>query len=318
MASRLRGALIIAALAALAGTGCGGSEGEDIAAPGSTVQGSGTLVYALAGKVRELDPLLATSRSELLVTRQLHEPLVASLTGPFGEIRRSRGLAIAWRSTPDREIWSFRLRMGIRFQDGTPLNAAAVLANAERWRTLEAGRELLPELVAADAPRPDLVRFILSRPVPDFAERLASPRLGIVSPRALRPHSGTAAQLLGARRSGTGPFELRERLPRSIVLAGNTEWWGTRLDLGPALDQLQFEVVPALRDRLDVLEAGEVQVADGLDPGAIGELRSDPLLTFVKGKGGAVLGMERSVRGIDSATAIEPLSDVWLTVVGTQ
>jgi peptide/nickel transport system substrate-binding protein len=316
--SRLCGALAIAALAAALVAGCG-DDGEGAAAPGSSARSGGTLVYALAGEVRELDPLLAISRPDLVVTRQVHEPLVASLAGPFGEVRRSRGLAIAWHSTPDREIWSFRLRMGIRFQDGTPLNASAVLANAERWRTLAAGQELLPELVAADAPRPDLVRFILSRPAPDFPERLASPRLGIVSPRSLRPHSGSFARLARQHRSGTGPFELRARLSGGpIVLAGNTAWWGTRLDLGPALDQLQFEPVGSPRRRLDLLEGGEVQVADELGAGAVPKLRSDPLLTYVKGAGGSVLGLERSVRGIESATAIEPFSDVWLTVVGSR
>lgn len=316
---RLRGALAIAALAALAGTGCGGDEGDATGVAGGAVPGGGTLVYALAAQARELDPLLATARPELVVTRQVHEPLVASLRGPYGDVRRSRGLAIAWRSTPDREIWSFRLRQGIRFQDGAAFNASAVLANAERWRSLDAGRELVPELVAADAPRPDLVRFILSDPVPDFPERLASPRLGIVSPRALRPHSGVAARLAGSERSGTGPFELRERLPGGpIVLAGNTEYWGTRLDLGPALNELEFEIVPSLSERLELLEAGQVQVADELDSATVERLRANPLLTYVGGPGNAVLGLERSVRGIDSATAIEPLSNVWLTVVGTE
>src|SRR5919109_155318 len=204
---RLCGALAIAAVAA-AIAGCG-DDGDGAAAPGSAARGGGTLVYALAGEIGELDPLLATSRSDLLVTRQVHEPLVESLAGPFGDVRRSRGLAIAWHSTTDREIWSFRLRMGIRFQDGTPLNATAVLANVERWRTLTAGRELLPELVAADAPRPDLVRFILSRPVADFPERLASPRLD--RRPALRP----AAHLRhGNRRRGARPPALgaRDRL----------------------------------------------------------------------------------------------------------
>jgi ABC-type transport system substrate-binding protein len=123
---------------------------------------------------------------------------------------------------------------------------------------------------------------------------------------------------VGAERSGTGPFELREGLPGGpVVLAANTAWWGTRLNLGPALDQIQFEVAPTQRERLGLLRAGDVQVADELDAGAISQLRADPLLTYVKGDGGTVLGIQRSVRGIDSATAIEPLSDVWLTVVGS-
>jgi ABC-type transport system substrate-binding protein len=305
-----------ALLATAAGCGSGGGETAGL---GSGVSGSGTLVYALPGGVREVDPLLAGSRSELLVTRQVHEPLVDNLTAPFGDVRRARGLAIAWRSAAGGEIWSFRLREGIRFQDGTPLNASAVLANAERWRTLAPGRQLLPELVAADAPRPDLVRFILSAPAPDLPERLSSPRLGIVSPRALRPHSGFAAQLARTDRSGTGPFELRERSADGpIVLARNTGWWGTRLELGPALDELEFEVVPGRSERVATLIQAGAQVADSLQASDIPELRADPLLTYVRARDGTVLGLERSVRGIDSATAVDSLSGVWLTVVGSE
>jgi peptide/nickel transport system substrate-binding protein len=316
MPARLLGALAVAAVAALA-AGCGGDDDQSASGPAARALGGSTLAYALAGPVGDSDPLLARSRSDEIVARQIHEPLVASLSAPFGSVRRSRGLAIAWHSTQDREIWSFRLRSGIRFEDGTPFNAAAVLANAQRWRTLAPGRALLPDLVAVDAPRPDLVRFILSRPVRDLPERLASPRLGIVSPRALRPHNGTAARLAQPDRSGTGPFELREaEAGGQLLLAANTDWWGARLDLGPALDQIRFEIAPRAGDRLAMLESGDVQVADELDPGAIRRLRADPLLTYVAGSGGAVVGLQRSVRGIDSATAIEPLSNVWLTVVG--
>ena len=103
-----------------------------------------------------------------------------------------------------------------------------------------------------------------------------------------------------------------------MLVAANTSWWGTRLGLGPALDQVNFEVEPSAERRVDLLVAGEVQVAEALGPAAVAELRRDPLLTYLRGSAGEVLGLERSVRGIHSATAIEPLSDVWLTVVGAQ
>jgi peptide/nickel transport system substrate-binding protein len=316
----LRGAVLAAALAVLAAAGCGDDDGGAGAVGDAGLEpGTGdALVYALAGRARELDPLLARIRPEQVVARQVHEPLVESLTGPFGEVRRQRGLARSWRPSRDREIWRFELRRGVHFQDGTPFNASAVLVNAERWRTLAPGRALLPELVAADAPRPDLVRFILSRPVGDLPRRLASPRLGIVSPAALRPRSGRAADLVRTDRSGTGPFELRERERERIVIARNVAWWGTRLDLGPALDQVEFRLVPTDRERLALLRGGTAQVADSLPRVAVSEIRADPLLTFLTGGGREVLGLERSVRGLDSASAIEPLSEVWLTSVGVE
>lgn len=320
MLARLRGAAVAAALVALVGAGCG----DDESAPGvAGIVGAEPgadepLVYALAGRPDELDPLLARTRPDQILTRQIHEPLVESLSGPFGEVRGERGLARAWRPSRDRVIWRFELRRRVRFQDGTPFNASAVLANAERWRTLVPGRALLPELLAADAPRPDLVRFILSRPVADFPLHLASPRLGIVSPAALRPRSGQAAELARDDRSGTGPFELRERSGETIVIARNVAWWGTRADLGPALDQVELRVVRTDPERLALLREGTVQVADSLPASAVSQIRADPLLTYVGGNGGEVLGLERSVRGIESASAIEPFSEVWLTRIGVE
>lgn len=316
MRRRARGLWLTAALALIAvlAPGCGDDEAT---VSGTRVKpGMGdTLVYALAGGVREVDPLRVATRSEQLVSRQVHEPLVARLDGPFGDVRRQPGLARSWHSSPDGEIWRFRLRRAVRFQDGIPFNAGAVAANAERWRTSERGRELLPELVAADSPRPDLVRFVLSRRVADLPGRLASPRLGIVSPGALRPAGGREARLSREVRSGTGPFELRELERQRVVLARNVEWWGTRAGLGPALNQVELHVVPAGRDRLEQLARGSVQAADALPPAFRDEIREDPLLTAVGGSGDGVLGMQRSVRGIESASAIESLSGVWLTRV---
>jgi peptide/nickel transport system substrate-binding protein len=316
----IRGGLVAAAAILTAAGGCGDDNRVDggAADAGAALGAAGTLVYALDGGVRRLDPLLATTRAEQLVTRQAHEPLVERLRGPSGDGRREPGLARSWRPSRDREIWRFELRRRVRFQDGTPFNAAAVLVNADRWTEREQGRALLPELVAADAPRPDLVRFILARPVADLPKRLASPRLGIVSPAALRRGGRRAGGVSLIDRSGTGPFELRERERGTIVIARNVGWWGSRIGLGPALDQVEFRVAPGGRERLALLRGGTAQAADSLRPAARSAIRRDPLLTYVAGGGDRILGLERSVRGIDSASTIEPLSQVWLTRVGVE
>jgi len=67
------------------------------------------------------------------------------------------------------------LRDGVRFTNGTPFNAAAVLANARRWQSEPEGRALLLGLFAVDAPRPDVVRFLFNRPAPDVARELSHP-----------------------------------------------------------------------------------------------------------------------------------------------
>lgn len=312
---RLGGALLRVGLLALAvlAPGCGGGSSESAAGGAGQPTSGGTLAIALPEGPRELDPLLASTRADLLLVRQIHEPLIESLAGPYGDVRRLPGLALSAHPSADRTIWRLRLRQGVRFQDGTRFNASAVLENAQRWRTTAEGKALLPGLVAADAPSPDLVRFIFDRPDAELPKQLSSPRLGVVSPRAVR----SPRTLARGERTGTGAFELRERGPTGVLIARNTEWWGTEHQLGPALDQVQFRVVRGAAQRLMLLRRGEVQVAERLGPAQVARLRRDPLLTELPGPGGTGLGLERSVRGIETAGEIPTLSGVWLTRIGT-
>ncbi len=304
---------------ALALGACGdGDENGGTAAEDRPAEG-GTLTFALVSAPDELDPLYADDRSSQVVARQIYEPLTDSLSGPYGDVRELPGLAPLTGSSSDDSVWRFRLRPRIRFQDGQPFNASAVLVNAERWIATPEGRGLLPGLDAVDAPRPDLVRFILDRPDPAFGERLADPRLGLVSPRALRSRAPGAARLdprAALAGSGTGAFELRELdADAPVVLARNVEWWGARFDLGPALDQLVFPAIEEGARRVAALTGGEAQVADQLTEAEARELRADPLMTIAGHGRGPLIGYERSVRGIGPGGEVPALSDAWLTTI---
>ncbi len=261
----------------------------------------------------DLDPLLATGREQELVGQQVHEPLVATLHPPYGRGEALPGLALSVLPSRDRTIWTAQLRSGVRFHDGTPFNAAAVVANARRWASSAQGQALLPDLFATDAPRPDVVRFQLNRPVRDFATRLAAPQLGIVSPESMRPQSGRGARVSGAGAAGTGPFELSDISTGRIVLARYAPWWGSPLGLGPALDSIEFGSDADERSRLAALQGGEVEVADSLPTGSLARVAADPLLTVLPGP--ERIGLSRAVRGIDSDQP-QSFSGVWLTTVG--
>ena len=130
----------VAVLLAAALPGCGGEgatrfSGEAVTDAG----GGGELVFAIAVDPGSLDPLRASSGSAQIVARQVFEPLVESLDGPYGEGNDRRGLALGWSPSGDFRVWSFQLRAGVRFQDGSPFNAGAVLANVSRWRTVARG-----------------------------------------------------------------------------------------------------------------------------------------------------------------------------------
>jgi peptide/nickel transport system substrate-binding protein len=311
---RLRAATF-ALLGLLALAGCGGSGGSPsrVNTGLPPAGGGGTLAYALPALPGTLDPLAAQTRAEQTVTRQVFEPLIGRLSGPYQQAPPQAGLALEARPSRDRTTWTVTLRPNVRFQDGTPFNAAAVLANSQRWQTDASGQSLLPHLFAVDAPRPDEVRFLLDQPVPDLVRRLSSPQLGIVSPRALDPQSGhNASFLTDAAGSGTGAFQVGPRGPGRQMLSRFAGWWGSSMGLGPSLDGVTFVLAPKSSQRLRLLQGGAVQVADPLGAPGLRAAGSDPLLDVVGGPVSGI-GVEGSVRGIDSASAIPVLSSVWLT-----
>jgi peptide/nickel transport system substrate-binding protein len=311
---RLRAATL-AALALLALAGCGGS-GDSRARVNTGLPpagGGGTLAYALPALPSTLDPLAAQTRAEQTVTRQIYEPLIERLSAPYVSAAPQAGLALEARPSRDRTTWTVTLRSNVRFQDGTPFNAAAVLANSRRWQSDPAGQGLLPHLFAVDAPRPDEVRFLLDQPVPDLVRRLSSPRLAIVSPHALEPQGGQGARFLpDATGSGTGAFEAGPSGPGRRMLSRYAGWWGSPMGLGPSFDGVTFVLAPQPSQRLRLLQEGSAEVADPLGPSGLRAAGSDPLLDTVGGPLTGI-GLEGSVRGIGSARAIPVLSSVWLT-----
>jgi peptide/nickel transport system substrate-binding protein len=307
---------LLVAVAAVAAVGCGDDQGAAAVGGVGEAGEGGTLVWALAERPASLDPLFADSPSERLVSRQIYEPLVARLSGPFDDARDVGGLAATVERGARGRIWRLHLRSGVRFQDRTPFNAAAVLAHFERWQSQPLGSGIRPAPeVLADSPKPGLVRFILSPPDPGFGERLASPRLGIVSPRALAGIGPAELTPSAAAASGTGPFELRERERDRMLLARNTDWWGSERGLGPAIDQLELTVVEDSGARVGQLAHGLVQVADDLGADERRRVREHPLLTVVPEPDGVGLGVERSVRGIPADEIGPPLNTVWLTTI---
>ena len=298
--------------AAVVGAGCGG-DGPDEAAIGAAASPtqSASVTWAVADSPEILDPLYARTRTDRLAARQVYEPLVAQLGGPFDFSRVRPGLALSLQPSADRTVWRARLRSGVRFHGGEPFNAAAVLANVDRWLAVPEGREQLGELLA-DAPRPGLVRFILPAPDPRFDRRLASPRLGIVSPLALEAAAGAPLSANREPANGTGAFELREGDDDRLLLARNTGWWGSDRGLGPGVDQIELRAVADPEERLGLLGDGLVRAAE-LEPAQLDEVTADPLLTVVRNGGEALTGIERSVRGIPAGEPAPSLNAVWVT-----
>jgi peptide/nickel transport system substrate-binding protein len=220
----------------------------------------GTLRVALAGPIGSLDPRAADA--DPLVVGQVFEGLVAR--GANGVVP---ALATKWIVGPDGLTWTFTLRSGVVFHDGTPLDGPAVV------KALSTGAR--PPLGKV-APGPDALTVVLLTAEPDgrLLSALATPAFAIASPT-----TPTA---------GTGPFRFAAapRGPQGtqpLVLERNDRYWradaaGQRL---PYLDGLTFTSMPDPAARLAAIRAGTVDYVQDLALADIGAIRTDPSLQLV-------------------------------------
>lgn len=224
-----------------------------------------TVTVAIAAEPLRLDPHDARDAPSSLINFHLYDRLLE--LDADGKVMP--GLARAWRISPDGKEYTLELRSGVRFHDGEPLTAAAVVANFQRLLspdTTLARAELIRPYVASVAAVDEATVVIrLHRPLAPFLRYLAHESLGIVSPRSIRQ----AQSGRDFRPSGTGPFQLVEWTPgERVTLAAFPDHWRGR----PEIDRLVFRPVPDGASRALAVEAGGADVAFPIDPVHIGRL----------------------------------------------
>ena len=130
----LKFALPVVAFLALIAAGCGGGDNESTGgtSPSETTGGGGggTLVFGSAADPVALDGILVSDGESSRVIEQIFETLVDLKPGTTDV---EPGLAESWESSEDGTAWTFHLRQGVKFQDGTDFNADAVCFNFDRW-----------------------------------------------------------------------------------------------------------------------------------------------------------------------------------------
>ena len=127
-ARRLLAAALAAALAtSLAACAQSGREGGEGGGAGAT---GGTLVFGAPGAPDMFDPIFAQDGENFRPARQMFDTLI---TYEQGSAELTPGLATSWTPSENGTVWTFKLREGVRFHDGTPFNAEAVCFNFNRW-----------------------------------------------------------------------------------------------------------------------------------------------------------------------------------------
>ena len=216
----------------------------------------GTLRVGVSTPLGPLDP--RAKDADPLVVGQIFEGLVAR--GPNGA---APALATRWLVGPDGRSWTFTLREGVVFHDGSAADAPAVA------KSFSPGDD--PIIEKAEAP--DARTIVLTTRVPygPFLSALATAPYAVVSPLS--------------KLSGTGPFRVPSggEAARPLVLERNDRYWradasGQKL---PYLDRLSLTSIPDPGTRLASIRAGNVDLVTDLALSDIGAVRADPNLQLV-------------------------------------
>ncbi len=266
-AARLAAALLVLALPAAACT-VGAKRSRPTSASTSA---SKTLVVDTVFDVRTADPEREAEFTGNLVTHALYDTL---LTFKGGDVTRPVPLvAASYRVSGDGRTFTFKLRDGVRFSDGTLLTARDVVFSFNRLLHLNGNPSFLLDGVSVAAPDDRTVVLTSATPNPSLPFILANPALGIVSAKDVKAAGGTdavgadkrdkAEAALNRASAGSGPYVLeRFSTTAQIVLRANPRYWGASK---PAYARVVIRNVPATAQRGDV-QKGDSQLALDLPP----------------------------------------------------
>lgn len=274
---RRRTALKVAAAfaaAALALTGCqqGAPDqgpGTRVAA-GTPVQG-GTLIYAEVTPINNWQTQAARFYEKANVLNSVLDRLtyfdpVAGELVPW--------IASDFTANPEHTEFTFTIRDGVSFSDGTPLDAAAVKANLDAFGFGIPAANIQPNVdfsgyAGSEVLAPNQVRVTLAAPNSNFLRTTSSVTAGLVSPATLA--LDTAGQSSIAKISGSGPFVFASEKPDEEVVLAKREGYawapqGARNQGEAHLDSVVIKYLPEVAHRAGAVQSGQVDLVRGLQP----------------------------------------------------
>lgn len=234
----------------------------------------GVLVVGQIAEPKSLDPAAVTAVNDFRILMNVYDGLVRYKDGTL-EVEPA--LAESWTISDDGTVYTFNLRDGVTFHDGTPFNAEAVKYNFDRMLDenhpqhdtgpfpLAFFFSAVEEVEVVD----DLtVKFQLNAPYAPFLSNLAYPTGLIVSPTAVQENGAD----YGRSPVGTGPFKFAEwESNAKVVVVRNDDYWEDTAKL----EAVVFRPITDANTRVAELMAGGIDLMVEVPPDSLTQLSSD-------------------------------------------
>jgi peptide/nickel transport system substrate-binding protein len=275
--------LPLASVVALVLAGCGGGSNGTSAsgAAGSPVSG-GSIVYGADREPTCLDPHNNGDMPQVYVARQFLDSLVSEK--PDGTV--VPWLADSWTTSPDGLTYTFKIKQGVKFHDGTPLDAAAVKANFDQildpaTESLTDTGYLRPYYASSEAVDPATFELKLKSPYSALLPVLSQAFFGIESPKAMARGLDANCQ----SPVGTGPFVIKEWIHgQSVELDRNANYTSAPADAkhqGPAyLEHVSWKFLEDGSVRFGAVQGEGADIIFNPPPQQNASLKADPNLVL--------------------------------------
>lgn len=212
------------------------------------------VTVAVASNFTTLDPYDANDT----LSQQVAKSFYQGLFGLDKEMKVKNVLAESYTVSDDGLVYTVKLRQGVKFQDGTDFNAAAVKVNLDRASNPDNKLKrynLYKNIASTEAVDPATVKITLKQPFSAFINILAHPATAMISPAALEKYG----KEIGFHPVGTGPYALETWNQTDFVkVKKNASYWEQGL---PKLDTITWRPVVDNNTRAAMLQTGEAQFA---------------------------------------------------------
>ncbi|CAN5544355.1 ABC transporter substrate-binding protein [soil metagenome] len=252
MSSKVRSSVVVPLAIALFLAACGGGEETD-----QPVEVDDTLNLAFFADMSTADPDVFYDIEGLAVMQSVYDGLLR-YTDDGTEFEGQ--LAESWEVSDDGLTFTFTLRDGLTFADGTPLDSEAIQASFERRTAVEQGPSYM--LAGVDSyETPDPATFVVNLKEPDvaFLHYLAS----AWSPKAVNPTvldenaDDLAQKVLETSSAGSGPYVIEEfTLGTGYTLQRNNNYWGEE----PYFSTVEVAITPDVSSQILALERGDLDL----------------------------------------------------------